>query len=412
METRTLLQILLGIIASAVVVLGVLIVWELTRSPETIFEKTLEKQEETKTVEKNPWEDRAKEAISLVEKQKVADLDDQMREEFELGESTTVGQLVEHEKFLAEKLKIGGAEPSGWEAEWWGETKYGAHYYRVTYGLKDGALTIGPTWLVSLKEKKVVPKNVTAKVATNPEAGVESEYYDKADKVVSAMTKHTFKSGINLAGTLLLYFEQRASNEEEDTILGWTIQHDRENLFKAYFQWQEGDESTYAEFEFDYDRKRLKAVNLHAGNIMRVGEQFEDKKPVDIMPRSFDPEADRPANQWTGRAAKAYRQPKYRDRFRALGTILNEKDLISSLEWLLTAQAKTAEQFEECKQKRKCSWKPEELEEDVYRVTYVYNVGSGEQNIEWKINLDDEENAIEPVGRISKLAYRVVNPRN
>lgn len=412
METRTLLQVLLGIIASAVVVLGVLIVWELTRSPETIVEKTFEKKKETKEVEKNPWEDRQKEAISLVEKQEVAGLEDEVRESFDLEETTTVGQLMGHEKFVAEKLKLGGPEPSGWEAEWWGKTKYGAHYYRVTYGLKDGALTIGPTWLVSLKDKKVVPKNVTAKVATNPKDGVESEYYDKADKVVSAMTKHTFKPGINLAGTLLLYFEQRASKEEEDTILGWTIQHDRENLFKAYFQWREGDESTYAEFEFDYDRKRLKAVNLHAGNIMRVGEQFEEKEPVDIMPRSFDPEADRPSNQWTGRAAKAYRQPKYRDRFRALGTILNEKDLISSLEWLLTAQAKTADQFEECKQKRKCSWKPEELEEDLYKVTYVYNVGSGEQQIEWKVNLDDEDNAIEPVGRVSKLAYRVVNPRN
>lgn len=416
METRTLLQIALGTIISAIIIIGVALVYELTRSPETkIIEKTFTEKKSAPEVEKNPWEDREEEAIALVKGTEVGEMTDETRELFELeeDESITLGELLEHEEFRSEKLKIGSAEPKGWEGDWWEETKYGDHFYLVTYVFEDAHIDIGPSWLVDLKKEKVVPKNIDAQVATEPKEAVESDYYDKAGEVVSAMTKHTFESGVTLAGTLLLYFEQRAESAEEDSILGWTIQHHRGNLFRAYFQWREGNEPAYAEFDFDYDRKALKAVNLHAGNIMRVGEEFEEKEPVDILPRSFEPEANRPEDQWTGKAAKAYAQPAHRSRFRALGTILNEADLISAIEWLLRAQAKTASEFDECKKKRKCRWKPDEKEEDVYRVTYLYNLGSGDEKIEWDVQFEgDDEESIEPVGRISKLAYRVVNPRN
>ena len=421
METRTLLQVVLGIIFSAVAVIGVLIVYELTRSPETtIIQKTFQQETDQEEVEKNKWEDRQKEAVDLVEETKLGELSEKGREIFELEEEDeppTIGEALENQRFVTDLLKIEGPKRSGWEAEWWGETKYGAHFYLVRHGFEDGEITVGPTWLVSLKDEKVVPKNIEARVATNPEQAVDSEYYDKADEVVSAMIKHTFESGVSLAGTLLVYFEQRAENKEDDTIIGWTIQHDRENLFKAYFQWKEGNQPTYAEFEFDYERKALKAVNLHAGNIMRVGESFEEREPVNILPSSFDPEANRPSEQWTGRAAKAYEREKYRDRFRALGTVLNDDDLVSALEWLLTAQAKTAEDFEKCREpqdgsKPKCRWKPEEQEEELYRVTYLYDLGGGDKKIKFDVHLDEEEHPIKPVGRVSTLAYRVVNPRN
>lgn len=419
METRTILQIVLGVIFSAVALVGVLIVYELTRSPETmIIEKTFQKEKEEKKEEKNKWEDREKKAIELVKAMEVGEMSEDTREMFGLSEDKeedeerpTVGKALENDEFVKKLLKLDTPEPKGWQAEWWGQTKYGAYFYLVKYGFQDANITVGPTWLVSLKDEKVVPKNVTAKVATNPEGSVESEYYDKADEVVEAMIKHTFESGHTLAGTLLVYFERRADSKEDDTILGWTIQHDRDEIFKAYFQWLEGNEPTYAEFEFDYDRKALKAVNLHAGNIMRVGETFEETEPVDILPKSFNPEADRESDQWTGAAAKAYAKRKFRDRFRALGTVLNETDLIGSIEWMLRAQAKTAEQFEQCKKKRKCRWKPKEKESDVYRVTYIYNLGSGDKKIQWDVDLNKDADKISPVGRVSKLAFRVVHPR-
>lgn len=418
METRTILQVVLGVVVSAVVLIGVLIVYELTRSPETVIETKWETVEQEKTVEKNKWEDRQNEAIGLVKKEPVGEMADETRELLALDEDeeTTIGAVLKDDTFVEQKLKVDGPDAEGWEAEWWGETKYGDHFYLVRYAFQDAAITLGPTWLVSLKREKVVPKNVTAKVATSPEEGTDSEYYDKDREVVSALTKHTFDNGLTLAAALILYFNERAGEKGDDSILGWTIQHDREQLFRAYFQWREKGERTYAEFNFDYDRKALKPINLHAGNLMREGEQFEKIEPVDILPKSYNPDADRPSEQWTGRAAKAYQNPKHRERFKALGTVLSEEDLISSIEWLLRSQAKTAEEFEQCKKPQdgnppKCRWKPEQQDEQSYRVTYKYDLGGGANKIQFDVDLSADENQISPVGRVSTLAYHVVFPR-
>jgi len=414
METRTLLQIVLGTIVAAIAVIGVALVYELTRSPETkVVEKRFEQNVEEEEDE-NRWADRGEEAIELVETSKVRGLDSKLRELIGVDDSTvTVGTVIESDSFVAEKLQLDGPERVGWEAEWWGETKYGAHYYLVQYAFEDANVRVGPTWLVSLKDEKVVPKNLDAQVVSAPDQAVESEYYDNENRVVSAMVRHTFESGVNLGGTLLVYFEDRTNFEEGDEVLGWTIQHDREERYTAYFQWVEDEKPTYARFEFDYDRKALKAANLHAGNIMRVGESFEEKEPVSVLPNQFDPDAERASEQWTGAAAEAYQEAERRDTFEALGTILNERNLISALEWLLRVRAKTPSEFEECKEKRACKWKTEQREEGVYSVTYVYDLGSGKQEIGWEVHLTDEgSNEIEPVGRGAELAYRAVRPRN
>lgn len=422
METRTLLQIVLGTIAAAIVVIGVALVYELTRSPSTqIIEKRFEQEKKEKKEEKNPWEDREQEAIELVKNKEVGELEDEtlemigVEEEDDEERTVTIAQVIKNDTFVAEKLHLGGPKRKGWEAEWWGETKYGPYFYLVQYGFEDANVTIGPTWLVQLEDEKVVPKNISAQVATNPKEAVESEYYGKSERVVTAMVQHTFESGVNLGGTLLTYFDERTDMKEDDEVLGWTIQHEREEIYTAYFQWVESGEPTYARFEFDYERKALKAANLHAGNIMRAGESFEEKEPVSVLPTQFDSDADSPSEQWTGAAGEQYRNAtgEKRDTFEALGTVLNERNLITALEWLLRVRAKTPEEFEKCKKKRNCSWKTDRKEEGIYSVTYAYDLGEGEQEIEWKVELkDDEENQIQPVGRLSKLAYRAVNPRH
>ncbi len=411
METRTILQIVLGVVGAAVILLGGVIAYELTRGPVTVVERTFEEVEQTEKEEKNKWEDRGESAIELVEQEPVGEMDDETREMLGDGD-VTIGEVMENEEFVSEKLNIDGPERQGWKAEWWGETKYGAHFYLVTHAFEDKAVTIGPNWLVSLKEDKVVPKNIPAKVATEPATGVDSEYYDKSKEVVSAITKHTFDSGVTLAGALVLYFVRRAGNESDNTIFGWTIQHERNQLFKAYFQWREGDETTYAEFDFDYERKALKAVNLHAGNLMREGEKMEATDELSILPNSYDPDARRPSDRWTGRAAKAYRDPNNRPRFNALGAVLSKEDLIDSIEWVLRSKGMKADQFERCKKNRKCRWKPEKKDEELYRVTYLYNLGEGDQKIGWEVDLSADEPELDPVGRVSELAYRVVFPRN
>ncbi|MFP4596993.1 MAG: hypothetical protein ACLFVJ_02000 [Persicimonas sp.] len=436
MDTRLILQITLGLIGALILVVGGLLILELTRDAETqVIERVVEREQDTKEKE-NPWasEDNREAAISLVKRKKVAESDTE-----EDDEPTRISEMLDDEKFIEDKLKITSGEAAGWEAFWWGETKYGPQFYLVRYAFEDANIRVGPAWLVDLKEQKVVPKNVLATVAENPQDGVKSDYYDKAEQVVAAITNHRFESGVNLGGALLLYFSQRTGDTDDDTILGWTIDHDRGNKFDAYFQWVEEGEPTYAEFKFDYDRKALRAVNLQAADIMRAGEEFEQTEQVDIMPRSYDPDQKR----WLGPAAKQCAQPRHRSRCKALASVLKESELVESLEWLLTAQANTPKDFERCKKRRNCRFMPERRDDDNYRILYVFNLekedefnhkdpdikwacehslkadkerekdkawGENGQCVAWDVNSKTGE--ITPVGETSTVAYRAVRPRS
>ena len=418
MDTRLFLQILLGVIITSTVGLGGFIIYTLTREAETVVvEKVIEADAEEEPV--NPWSVKGETAIKLVRAQRVSvpkevaeKLKIEPAEGSEPGEdgsiTMTVGDLLEVPGFIEQKLPIlKNKESLGWQAQWWGETRYGPSFFLVRYAYRDENITIGPAWLVDLKAAKIKPKNVLAEVVQQPAKATESEYYDKEGQVVSAITNHRFESGLNLGGALLLYFEQlqREEHGEGDTILGWTVDHDRGPLFRAYFQWVEAGEPTYAEFEFDYDRKALKAVNLQSAHIMRVGEDFEQAQRVDIMPTSYDRE-----KRWQGPARKACRSSKFRARCKAMETIFLQKDLIESLEWLLSAQANTPEEFEACKENRKCAWKADPQEGGDYRVHYLYDLdGKKENKISWDVKLKTGD--IVPVDRRSKLAFRAINPR-
>ncbi len=408
MDTRLILQIVLGVIVALIVVVGILIVITLTSEAETIIVEQL--AETTKVEVENPWAGQGDAAIALVRRARV-----KSDPGVSGSERWTVGELVENEEFIRSKLKIGSAEPTGWEVDWWGETRYGPSFYRVRYGLVDAGITVGPTWLVNLVSQEVVPKNVLAEVVVDPERGVESDYFDQSRQVVSAMINHRFPAGINLGGALLSYFERRVEADEEDEVLGWTVYHTRGQLFRAYFQWTDGQERTYAEFEFDFDERALRPVNLQASEIMRIGESFEPTDRVSIMPQSYDPDELIPANRWQGPARRSCRQRSNRNTCQALATILDNGGLIETLEWTLTQSADSADAFRRCQtpqegeNRPRCRWAANEQSDNVYRVDYVYDLGDGEERISWDINLSDE--TVEPVDYFSELAYRAVYPR-
>lgn len=410
MDTRLILQIVLGVVVALVVVVGVLIIVALTKEADTVIvQQVAEDLDEEERV--NPWAGQGEAAIALVKRFKVKSdpgLGDEERQ-------WSVGDLVEDETFQGDKLELGSTEATGWEVEWWGETQYGPYFYRVRYGFRDEGITIGPTWLVNLKSQEVVPKNVLAEVVTDPNAGVDSDYFGQARQVVSAIINHNFPSGINLGGALLAYFQEREEADEEDRVLGWTVSHSRANLFRVYFQWIDRGEAIYAEFEFDFDERALRPVNLQASEIMRVGESFEPIDRVGIMPQNYDPDETIPAHRWQGPARDHCRRRSNRKTCQALATVLDNSGLIETLEWTLTTHADSAEAFRRCQEPQdgkppRCRWTANEKEDNLYRVDYIYDLGDGEERISWDVNVADDE--LVPGDVFSELAYRAVFPRS
>ncbi len=423
METRLILQIVLGVIIALVVVMGGLMIYALTRQADTVIVQELVDEETLERERRNPWADQGDAAIALVQRSRVRG-----DAGVEVEGNLTVGRLMEEETFLRETMKIETGEVAGWEAQWWGETRHGPSFYLVRYAIQDEEVTIGPAWLVDLQTQKVVPKNVPAQVASRPQEGTQSKYYDQDRQVISAMTSHRFSSQINLGGAMLRYFQEMGQRGDDDRVLGWTVDHDREELFQVYFQWTEDGTPTYAHFEFDFDQRALRGANLQAHEIMRVGEEVEPLERVSIMAQSYDPTERIAANRWQGATRAACRRANLRDQCRAMATILDHNELIETLEWVLTEDSDSAEKFQECQARREdgppvCRWHAERVRAEdgeeaseavqagqVYRVRYLYQIGDGEeQSIGWKVNLRSER--VEPLDGFSELAYRAVRPR-
>lgn len=425
METRTVLKIVLGLLTVATIGISAYLAYTILRPAGTTIVKEVIIEGKKAETPVNPMSLKTDEAIALVKSIKVevpvvktAEEKEQEKKakkkkrgkkrnavEPEVLESKSLDEILSNKTFISDSLKLKG-KADGWEAVWWGETKHGDSYFLVTYVLTDELVRTGPQWLVDLKSNKVIPKNLPALVTANPKKGSASKYYDRNDIIVSTIASHRFENKMTLAGALLLYFESRQDTDKTDTILGWTVDHERGNLFKAYFQWTENKESTYAEFEFDFDAKALKAVNLQAANIMRIGEGFT-KKRVSIFPSSYDANAKR-GKRWIGAAKKVCKKNKGCS---ALDIMLSGEDaVIESIEWLLTARANTADEFNTCRSERNCRWKPEQRSNTVYSVRYLYRLGNeADKSISWDVDI--KKRTITPTDRIAKLAFSTIRPR-
>lgn len=426
METRQILQGILAIILISVVGLGSFIAYSFTRKGETIVVKEVIQDGAQQEIKKNPWEAQGPVAIELVQNLRVkapaefkAAPKDPKREDKKSDPSPELtalgaGELVERADFVEHVLQLHEAKKLGWQVQWWGETKFGESFYLVRYAFEDAHIVVGPAWLVDLKGGQVVPKNVLARAVMEPVEKVrKDDYYDKHQQVVSALASHRFESALTLGGALLLHFENREEASEGDSILGWTIEHDRGNLFKAYFQWIEAGEPTYAEFEFDYDRKALKASNLQAADVMRIGEDFTKTQRADIMPESYDPKEDE-GSRWQGKSRQACKSRKARDQCKSMAAMFEQREIVEALEWMLTAQSETPDAFATCKTERRCAWasKAKEDAEGTYLVSYIYNLEGGQGNekrVGWEVRVKDEK--IIPLDRISMAAWRAINPR-
>lgn len=400
--------------------LGGYIIYTFTKPAEVITVTRVTQRKSEEVEEKNPWEDKGSAAIEVVKRQQVvpppedASKTPDKKDSGEGEQTITVSELLERESFVKQHLKLPKDSTPQWSAQWWGQTEHGPSYFLVRFGAKDANITVGPEWLVNLKGPKIVPKNVLARVVQRPIKGKEDQYYDKHRQVVSALASHRFESELNLGGALLMYFEQRETSSEGDEILGWTIEHDRGALFKAYFQWIESGEPTYAEFEFDYDRKALKASNLQAANIMRIGEDFEKTERANISPDSYDASAEK-GKRWKGGARKACLSRQARSKCTSLATMLQQDKVVEALAWLLTAQVESADSFEACKRARKCAWASSAVkgESDKYIVSYVYDLTEKDdkdaKRVSWE--LDIKSGNIKPIDQLAQASWKAVYPR-
>ena len=414
MTKRQILYAVLGFIATMILIMiaGVAVLL-LTKPEAKIIWTDAQRKEAQKTVrKKGQWEGKEKAAIAKVVAVQVdapeseEDARKGKRRKPEEVEKIALGALAKSGWFEG-TFKTDDLKAAGWQARWAKDA-----WYFVSYNRRDGLINVGPTWLVNLKTGRILPKNAMARAGMTPGLADAKDHFDRERQVIGSIANHNFASGVTLGGIMLIHFSELERNSDDDRIVGWTIVHDYGDAYRAYFQWIEDGEATYADFEFDYSKKALRSRNLQAANLMNRGGDFEPTERVSIMPASYNPEAPVPADRWLGKSRKACKTRGNAARCRALAKVLQDQALIESVEWLLTSRAGDASRFSSCKEERRCKWTPRVKSAGVFEVEYSYELGgSGDKGGKATWEIDVKKNQIKPQDELAEMAFLAVHPR-
>ena len=427
MSKRQILYIVLSFVTTVVLLLIVAVAILLLQKPQVtiVWTKGKEAPAEVKAAARGKWEGKEKLAIKMVKETQVPDPEPDKRKRRKKGEepeTISIDALAER-NFFQTRFKLAGLELVGWEARY-----LKGSYYFVSYNRRDNLVNLGPVWLVDVSRKEVMPKNILARAAMNPEAVNAEQHFAHERQVIGSIANHSFTSGVKLGGIMLIHFSNltedkaarkasgkakgaKEAKEAEDQIVGWTIVHDHGETYRAYFQWTESGEPTYADFEFDYAKKALRSRNLQAANFLNMGNDFQDEVRASIMPSTFKPDAEDPRDAWTGPSRDRCRDKDFKKQCDAMAKILSDASQIEAVEWLLTTQVEGSDAFEQCKRDQRCKWSATTDDNNLYLISYIYNLDKdrGEQHVSWNVNL--KSNTITPQDAISQMAFRAVHPR-
>ena len=395
MKTRRILQIVFAVVCIAVVIVGGLIGYELLYpvSHTRLQNESGKAESAQQQNRRNPWASRHSQAIRLAG---------------QLLDKSAVERL-DSDQFVNSKLHLVDTERVGWRASWWGETEYGPSYYLLKYTFYDGAVQLGPEWLVDLQSDRIEPKNTAAKLVQNPDtdAGMPD-----IEGLIHRIARHQLGDKLHLAGALMVRWAQ-IQRQDPDTnirLRGWRLEHTYGQRFNCYFMWKTGGESNHASFDFDRSSGAIRPSNLQANHIMGLESELKSTQKINIEPETYDRRQDSHIERWRGESkAKCVRADgRLRPACQALSMILSRRLLIENIEWYLSFKISEPGAFERCRRNKECRWVPESESGETFRVSYDYRVEGEDKSLEWRVNL--ESGAIEGTGPITRSAIRVIEP--
>ena len=423
-KTRRLSVILTILVVFTVAIIGYIIFLLINHNKEedtdTKNQKTeLSKVGEYKEVPQDSWAFKEDQAIELVKMFRVVTHPDA-----EENKEETVEQLIRR-GFLQEQEKMKFLVPDDWLAN---HLKPNQPYYEVRFKFKDNLVEVGPVWVVDLETKHVIAINEWAKKIQHVKRVKNNLYLGRLDEVTQAIVNHKFESGIKLGTLLQLHFFKKMEKNPNNKLIGWTIVHEREEIYHAYFQWQEKGNKTYAEWLFDLKNRKLTPMGILARDFMAEGVDFNAKDMPNILPKNYNPETKDIKKRWINDDKKYCKDNK--NECRAKVKILEQQDLMEAVGWFLTTKASNEqflickktkgciwtedkqrdtfnEQFMKCKQNNKCAWNAEK-QEGVFIVFYSFQLDpkAPPENIEWSVDLNTGK--INPLKSVTALKNKLL----
>ena len=432
---RTILIIILSIAIVAVLGLGGFLVKLIMDRNAPIENAAIEQVQARKPLPIDKYANMNAKAIDIVKNYKVLTPEyvDAYAEAKEKGiantvekGSITINELVE-QQFLEKRFKMAFLQRGEWRALHLdtdaeaGTEQVADPLYEVYLDYHDESVVVGPVWIVDVAHGVVIPRNDMASVFDRNEYNYEevNENLKRPASVVRAITSHKFDVGIDLGGVFLLHFLKLTTQPKHtnDEIIGWTVMHEFEDEFSAFFQWKELDEVRVAKFRFNWSNKIVEPKGLLAIDLMAVGDNMEPVASVDIYPKEYSNNLKIPRNErWI--RGHSCRSADYRELCTAFVKVLEQQDFMNAMAWLLTnGEPNASRRVEKCKEDKKCGWVPKlapddlnpEKRDDLFEVDYKYELNGRSQMIRFLV--DDKNDNITPLDKISQWAYYSVTPR-
>ncbi len=314
--------------------------------------------------------------------------------------ATTIGARVDSGALSTrvDALRRPGVTPGAWTARRLGEHSV----YEVSFLYEFHAVHFGPRWYVQMNADGpspdgsggVVPVNGLAEQLQRPDLDEGLRYLNRADEVLEALTEHRFEGGTRLGSALLVFFQGRGDSAER-SVIGWHVvpektNPDEELVYRAFFQWQEGEETHDAWWEVNLSNRDFRAKDLQANEIMASGAEVAQDDVIDIRPRTLDltqpPAEERDA------------------RVRALRYLLSNDRLIEAVGTLLSFRGRTTEL-------EYVGWEPNVTDQrHIYDIACMFNEGSEQVRVTWRVDANTGvATPTSDIARTAQLALELVS---
>lgn len=398
MRQRTQLKLAAGLLAFVILLLGVLLLVVLAgrqKSRDALLASlgTQATAVAAQVIPADPWAGREADAIAQVQARSVVSPD---------GTSHTIlarvdsGLLSQNLQFFQELGIASGV--------WTGRRIQSTAVYEVRYLLTYHGLDFGPRWLVQLDPDGLRPEgsdgllatNALAKLLENADPSTLWRYFNRSEEVLTALTEHRFDSGMRLAASLLIYFQGRLGEQSELDVIGWAILPEDidpqgEMVYRAVFQWREGDRVEDAIWQVSYQggQPTFRPRDRRADEIMALGAQTQATDVLDIRPMSMREEMNPRTEPDNCRRALRFLLADTRI-VEAVGAVLAHRARTTALEYL--------------------NWHVDVLAEDPARCTVEYNYSqAGEQRaVAWQVaHSTGERYPVDEIARVAERAVRI-----
>lgn len=396
MRQRTQLKLAAGLLAVVILLLGVLLTIVLTKQQKSrdALLASLQTQASSgaaQAVPVDPWAGREADAVALVHARSVTSPDASAQT---ILARVNAGLMSQNLQFFQELGISSGV--------WTGRRIQNTTVYEVRHLFTYHGLNFGPRWLVQLDPEGLQPDgsggvlatNALAKLLESADPSTLWRYFNRSEEVLTALTEHRFDSGVRLAASLLIYFQGRLGEQSELDVIGWAIVPEEidpqgEMVYRAVFQWNEGDRVEDAVWQVSYQggQPTFRPRDRRADEIMALGAQTQATDVLDIRPMSMREDVNPLTERDDCRRALRYLLADTRI-VEAVGAVLAHRARTTSLEYL--------------------NWHVDVNAEDPSRCTVEYNYKQAgeERAVVWQVAHGTGERY--PIDEIAVVAERSV----